>query len=295
MSLTKFEILSTVVVEGSLTKAAESLSMTQSAVSHAISSLELEWGFALLNRDRSGISLTNNGERVLKHIRDVLQYNESLKQEVASINGLEVGTVRIGSFTSVSALWLPEIIKEFEMQYPSIEIKIFEGNYDDIEQWILEGSIDFGFLTLPSSNTLETVPLKKDKVRCVLPINHHLCHNKTILFEEMKREPFIMPKWGNDNDVVPLLKKNKDAFQVKYEIVEEATIIAMVRHGLGISILPEMLLVDVQDDIAIVDLEGEHYRTIGIATQSIKKISPASKRFITLVKSWLQANNLLDY
>lgn len=73
MSLTKFEILSTVVEEGRLTKAAESLSMTQSAISHAISSLESEWGFSLLNRDCSGISLTSNGERVLKHVRGVLQ------------------------------------------------------------------------------------------------------------------------------------------------------------------------------------------------------------------------------
>src|SRR6478752_6726153 len=151
LSLAKFEIFSTVVELGSLTKAGEILGLTQSAVSHAIASLESEWGFSLLNRGRSGINLTSNGEHVLKYIREILKWNEEMLQEIANINGLEIGTVRIGTFSSVSIQWLPEIMKSFNEYHPSIEIKLLEGDYDDIEHWISTGIVDFGFVSLPTS------------------------------------------------------------------------------------------------------------------------------------------------
>jgi len=296
MSLTKFEILSTIVDIGSLTKAAESLGLTQSAVSHAISSLESEWGFSIMNRDRSGIRLTSNGERMIKYIRMILQYNELLQQEVAAINGLEAGTIRIGTFTSVSTQWMPGIIKEFQIQYPSIQIKLLEGDhYDEIEQWLIEGSIDLGFLTKPSSKTLDFLPLKKDEIRCILPSNHRLCEKEYISFEDIKDEAFIMPKWGTNNDILRLITKNNESLKVKYEVADDQAIISMVRHGLGITILPEMVLFNLLHEIKVVNMEGNYYRTIGLATPSFKKLSPAAKRFIEIVKTWLQQQKLLDY
>src|SRR5699024_3723867 len=73
VSLVKYEIFNKVVELGSLTKAGEELSLSQSAVSHAIGGLESEWGFSILNRGRSGITLTSNGERVLRYIREILK------------------------------------------------------------------------------------------------------------------------------------------------------------------------------------------------------------------------------
>lgn len=296
MSLTKFEILSTVVETGSLTKAAEALSLTQSAVSHAISSLESQWGFSILIRDRSGVHLTSNGERILKYIREVLQWNEQLKQEVAAINGLEVGTVRIGTFTSVSTQWLPGIMKRFESQHPSIEIKLLEGDYDDINQWIANGAVDFGFTSLSAvSQSFEIIPLKKDRMLCVLPREHPLSKQNVLSFQQIEKEPFIMPKWGNDNDVKHTLKENQVTPKVKYEVAEDQAIIAMVQNGLGISIFPEMALFRVPSNVQTVHLEGDYFRTIGIAVLSLKNISPAAKKFIDYVKSWLDDCHLLDF
>ena len=296
LSLTKYEILSTVVDVGSLTKAATLLGLTQSAVSHAISSLEIEWGFSLLIRDRSGIRITSNGERVLKHIRNILQNNEQLKQEVAAINGLNVGTIRIGTFTSVSTQWLPGIIKDFQFHYPSIQIKLVEADhYYEIEQWLQEGSIDFGFLATPFSKSLEFIPLKKDRIRCVLSSNHPLSGKSVISFEDIKNQPFIMPKWGTGNDFPILLKKQNESLQVKYEVADDQAIISMVRHGLGITILPEMVLYNFLNDITVIDLEEDYYRTIGITALSFQKLSPAAKQYIKSVRSWLRQQMLLDY
>src|SRR6478672_483774 len=101
MSLAKFEIFSTIVELGSFAKAGEKLGLTQSAISHAIASLEAEWGFTILNRGRSGLHLTTNGEYVLKYINEMLKLNSNMLQEIANINGLSIGEVRIGTFSSV--------------------------------------------------------------------------------------------------------------------------------------------------------------------------------------------------
>lgn len=139
MSLSKYEVFVTVIESGSLTRAGEILGLTQSAISHALASLEREFGFSILTRGRSGISLTSNGERLLPYMREMLRAQERMKQEVHAINGMEVGTVRIGTFTSVSTQWLPGILKRFQDQYPAIEVKLLEGYYDGIESWIQAG------------------------------------------------------------------------------------------------------------------------------------------------------------
>jgi DNA-binding transcriptional LysR family regulator len=124
MSVSKYEAFARVVELGSLTRAAEELGCTQSAVSHTISALEEELGFPVLTRSRAGVKLTADGERVLPAVRGVLNSQEQLSQIASSIRGLDCGTVRIGTFTSVAVHWLPSIIKEFQRDYPSVDIKL---------------------------------------------------------------------------------------------------------------------------------------------------------------------------
>ncbi len=295
MTISRYEIFHSVVELGSLTKAAENLNLTQSGVSHAIASLETELGFSLLTRDRAGVTLTTNGELVLKYVRETLQCNDRLQQQVAEIKGIQIGTVRIGTFTSVSSQWLPGIIKEFQSQYPMIEIKMFEGDYDDINRWIANGTVDFGFVSLPVTQAFEFVPLKKDKLVCVLPKDHALQHQAEITFDQIKSEAFIMPKWGTHGDVRRILLENNLKPHIKYEVVEDQAIVAMVKNGLGISILPEMVLLNNTRDIQVMNLEKTAYRTIGIALSSMEKSSPAAKKFVTCIRSWLNSQKLLDF
>ena len=135
--ISKYETLAKVVELGSLTRAAEALGCTQSAVSHAINGLEKEFGFAVLTRSRAGVHLTADGERIMPSIRGMLNYEEQLKQTVSAIRGLDFGTVRIGAFTSVAVHWLPGVIKEFQRDYPNVDIKLLNGDYHDVEQWIM--------------------------------------------------------------------------------------------------------------------------------------------------------------
>lgn len=292
--ITKYAVFIAVVESGSLTKAAELMHITQSGVSHAIASLESELGVSLLTRDRSGIMLTSNGESVLQSIREVLQANERLKQKVSAIKGIDFGTVRIGTFTSVSAQWLPGVIKEFQNRHPAIEIKLAEGDYDDIERWVANGSVDFGFVSLPTAKKLQVIPLKKDKLLCILPKEHPLQALDKICFDQIEDEDFIMTKYGSTDDIRRMLIENHVKPRVKYEVTEEQAILEMVQHGLGISILPEMTLFRKNHNVCTINFEKNVYRTIGIAMNSSENISPATRKFLDCLQAWLKGKKILD-
>lgn len=286
MSINKFKVLLKVVELGSLTQAAEVMGFTQSGVSHMISSLEDEFGFSLLIRNRSGAKLTTNGEEILKTIREILKWNEHLEQQVASIHGIELGTIHIGTFTSVGVHWLPGIIQDFQRDYPHIEIRLVEGDYREIEDWIAEGKIDCGFLSLPTSDTFDAIPLHQDPMLVLLPMEHPLSSEDSITLSQIENERFIMPSKGSDYDVNRMLEKARIKPDIKYTLGDDYAIMAMVEKGLGISILPELVLRGQQRNIRLIELKEKSFRSLGIAVNSMREISPATKRLLNYVKSY---------
>jgi len=286
MSLVKYEILNKVAEVKSFTKAADALALTQSAVSHAITNLESEFGFPLVNRNRSGITLTTEGETMLLAIRKVLQENEKVHQEAASLLGLAKGTIKIGIFKSVSTKWLPEIIRLMEKNYPEIQIQLKEGDYLEIEQWLLSGEIDCGFINITHSSQFHIISLKKDRLLCVVSDQSALYHQKTVSFEDLEKEPFIMPTYGGYHDIKQLFEEHGIQPDIRFELMDESAILSMVTHHLGISILPEMLLDSIPQELRAIPFQVDSYRSIGLATRY--HLSPAAKKFAETTQAWLQ-------
>ena len=144
MTLLTYQVFKTVAEQGSFRKAADLLGLTPSAISHAVSALETELGFSVLNRSKNGVTLTNYGERLLPYVNAVLNSDESLQQAIAEFNGLKQGKVKVGCFSSVCTNWLPELMHSFEEEYPGIRIEIFQGTYDDVVYWIKKWCCGFG-------------------------------------------------------------------------------------------------------------------------------------------------------
>lgn len=109
MTLLTYQVFKTVADHGSFRKAADILGLTPSAISHAISSMENELGFSVLNRSKSGVTLTNYGENLLPYVNAVLNSDESLWQAIAEFNGLKKGKVKVGCFSSICTSWLPTL------------------------------------------------------------------------------------------------------------------------------------------------------------------------------------------
>ena len=277
--ISKYEALAKVVELGSLTKAAEALGCTQSAVSHAISNLESEFGFAILKRSRAGVRLTSEGERIMPPVRGMLNYEEQLKQTVSAIRGLDFGTVRIGAFTSVAVHWLPSVIKEFQSDYPNVDIKLLNGDYHDVEQWIIEGSVDLGFVNVPADLGCECVPLMEDRLLAILPRDHKFASYPKFPLVECETEAFITLLETSNHDANKELSAAGIKPNIRFSTKDDYAIIAMVEQGLGISIMPELLLKGRHDDVVIRELVPPSKRTIGLAIPETSKASPATRRF----------------
>lgn len=145
MNIQKYMSFVKTVEYGSFTKAAEMLDYSQSRISRMIGDLEREWKVVLLERNKSGVRLTSDGLKLLPYAKSLVTEYEKLQMQVDELNGLQSGLIRIGTFSSVATHWLPNIIKEFQKDYPHIDYELLLGDYIKIEEWILEGRVDCGF------------------------------------------------------------------------------------------------------------------------------------------------------
>lgn len=281
MILSKYEIFLKTAEIGNITRTAEVLHYTQAGISHAIAALEKETGFPLFIRGSSGVSLTEEGKRLLSAVQSLVNEQNNLQQTISDINGITSGTLRIGTFSSVATHWMPEIIKEFQEKYPQITFDLRFGDYDEITEMILRGQIDCGFLTAPVREGLDFAPLYRDPMHVLLPQGHPLAAKEKITLEEVKREPIIMQVKGSDNDIRNILDQDKKKYIVKYTVSDDFSVMAMVRSGFGITIFPEMLWSNYKacEAMEIRPMEPERYRTIGIATLPQNEMSVLAKAF----------------
>ena len=189
-NIQKYQAFVEVADAGSFTKAAETLTYSQSGISHMVSDLERDWGVALFERSRRGVVLTGDGARLLPEARALCESFRALEATVDEVRGLETGLIRIGVFPSVAAHWIPRIIKRFSADYPGIDYKLRVGDYTEIEEWIADGTVDCGFLRLPSVKRLHTYALHQDVLQIILPCDHPLAGRDPFPTEALATEPF---------------------------------------------------------------------------------------------------------
>lgn len=265
---------------GSFTRAAGVLNYSQSGISRMIGDLEREWQVTLLERGKSGVRLTSEGTRLLPYAKRVCDEYEKLQSEVDEINGLKSGLIRIGTFSSVATHWLPNIIREFQKEYPGIDYELILGDYTEIETWIEEGRVDCGFLRLPARKELEAVFLEQDRLLVVLPEGHPLAALEKIPVSALCREPFMLLEKGEKTEVWEIFERNGFTPRVHFTTWDDYAIMSMVESGLGVSILPELILKRIPYRVVARELEIPAYRNIGLAWKEKKGTSPMLKRFM---------------
>lgn len=288
MTLLSYQVLKTVADQGSFRKAAELLELTPSAVSHAVSSMEKELGFFVFNRGKNGVMLTNYGERLLPYVNAVLNSDESLQQAVAEFNGLKQGRIKIGCFSSVCTNWMPELIHAFAKSYPAIEMEIFQGTYDDVSYWIKNGVVDVGFLSVSSAGEIPIVPLYKDPLLCVVPKGLRTRQGRMEV-EELREYQFVTQRESTDADIQNFMKEHDLNVTSNYHVVDDLSTVAMVAHGFGICLMPEMVMQDIPYEVDCFHLKEDAYRIIGLAALDFEAMAPAVRMFYEqVVKNYKQ-------
>lgn len=227
--------------------------------------LEEELGVQLFARIKKGVILTENGKRLFPYIQEMVNQKDKLRQAAFDMNSKVEGKFRIGSFTSVTAMWLPDVIHFFRENYPKVEVQIFDGNYDEIRDWIVHGQVDCGFLSSIVADDLKFHPILKDPLCAVMQKGHPLASKRKVKLEELLDYPFIIETPGCDNDILHLLEKCSKKPEISYSFRDDSLIAAFVKNGLGVTVSQELVMKNFGDAVEVRPLEPESFRIIGLA------------------------------
>lgn len=285
MDLKKYKIFLTAIDLGSFTKAAAQLNYTPSGVTHMMNALEDELGFQILIRYKRGVMPTEAGKKLVPILRELLHLEEDFSQTVSEINGLNIGNIRIGSYSSIAVHWLPKIIKNFQKDYPNINITIMEGIRQEVVTWLEERKIDIGFMSYKNNMAFDWVPLRDDPMLAILPPDHPLAKEDSYMLKNCETEDFIMPGCGHDYDVVELFRNAKISPKIRYETFENYSALSMIECGLGMSVMNELITKGRTSNVVKLSLKPEKHISLGIAVANSEKLSPAARKFITYAKN----------
>lgn len=287
MSLYSYKVFLEVVDSGSFVKASEKLNLSPSAVSHAVKSLENEFGFSLLSRNRAGASVTSSGERVLPYIRSLIKIQNNLEQEVNIINNYDVGAVRIGLFSSVASNWFIKILHDFKENNPGVDVIFQQGDYADIMTWLKNGDVDMAFTTDELAKDTNFLPLREDPLICVTSEEYVPSDGKQMAPSDLKGSSLIINKECEQYDARRYLKENGIHADAYYETVTHQTLFAMVREGMGICLIPELVANVAREGVRKYPIKGRPSRIIGLTYSDQETISPAAKLLTEAIKKYV--------
>jgi DNA-binding transcriptional LysR family regulator len=286
MTLTQLEIFSLVAELHGFTAAANRLGISQSAVSHALKSLELELGVELLRRHQSRVELSDIGQQLLLRARAMLGLANTLRQEAADARGMKRGTLRIGSFGPTSSIkLLPLILQQYRATHPGIEVHIDEGPDRQVLQWLEERRIDIGFVVLPEER-FDTVALIEDQMVALLPAGHPLVVHDSLSLKDLCDFPFVLTEAGSSELVSRLFTAARLTPNIRYRCSQLISTLDVVARGDAMTVVAEGSLPDQIDRRWVKKpLSPAVLRQVGLAVLDRRQASPATLAFIKLAES----------
>lgn len=290
MNLSQLEVFIAIVNTGSLKRAAEDIGLTHSAVSYSLSKLEAELGVKLLERNRHGIIVTRIGEIILDHARTIVSEVEIIRQQANRERDLHVGKIRFACVPQVPSSMLTGIIREFQQQYPDIEVILFQGRETEVLEWLDKHIVDIGTVVHPDGYP-KAVQFLQDQVYVLLARDHPLTREPKISFHHLQNAPLI----GTSREIQATSEINPaSAFsnlRLQYQVTETQTIVAMVAEGMGIAILPGLLVNGITDEKVVAKPlhPGVTMRAFLVANID----SPVTHAFLNLVQKWVKARGYI--
>lgn len=289
MTFVQLEIFSVLAELKSFTLTAKKLEISQSAISHALKSLEKQWNVRLFHRNKNEFEITVVGSELLIYTKEILNSTNTLNQKVSDFNGIQSGKIRIGSFgASSSNVLIPLILEKFSLKHPKIEIFIEEGTDKQIAQWLLENKIDIGFTVLPDERFV-TYPIIEDIFVALIPKSFDLSKKNSVTLEEIIEYPFLMTAAGSQKHVIEIFKDANLYPNIKCTFSQILTIINMVNNSMGVSIVADMALnndlLKLFPNVTKHPLSPNIKRSIGLSIKSKNHLTPLIKSFIHTAKS----------
>ena len=285
MESKKLEALLMAVDLGSFTKAAEVLGYTQSGLTHMMNSLEKEVGFTLLERGRSGVRLTEEGERIAPAVREFLQANARLDSVIEQVASSRTEIIRVSAYASIAMHWLPGIIQRFREECPDVDVDIRMADHVDVPYELLaQGKMDAILVSPQDEGQYEWVHLADDPMFAVLPKDFDTQDMTAFPLAAFEARDFIMPSQGFDKDIMRIFNRIGVKPHILPTWVDDPTVISMVSHGLGVSMMTELTVRGRTDGVKLLPVEPASSRELGLAVRSLDAASDGLRHFIDCTK-----------
>jgi LysR family transcriptional regulator, transcription activator of glutamate synthase operon len=227
------------------TRAAEQLRVAQPAVSAQIRRLERELGTELFHRTTRSVRLTKAGEAFRARVRRMLEELDVARAELDQLSGSLRGRVVLGAVQSLEPLDLPGCLAAFHRRYPDVEIGLRSGTSGDLLSGLRAGEVDLALMPSPGElpGDLRGSPLFSEDLVIAVPPEHPLAGRGSVRFPSLRDEPFVsLPV---DSDLRAILERAAGFTpRVPFEVRDYRRIAELVRHGLGVALMPRSLAGD---------------------------------------------------
>lgn len=284
-----------------VTKAANALHVAQSAVSRQIFNLEEELGVNLFIRKGRNIKLTSIGKIFLEHMEKAVNVIEDAKQVVEEYTDPEQGTIHIGFPSSLATYILPKAISAFRDEYPNVKFELHQATYNELEEAVVKGDVNIALLAPVPTNSKKTkgTIFFTETMVALLPMNHSLANMSRLSLNELADDSFVLfPEGFILRDIIKQgCKQQGFKPNVSFEGEDIDAIKGLVSAGLGVSLLPEITLVDSLPRATVtVPLEEPAVtRTVGMVIPTERELLPTEKIFYQFLKEFFTRLEKFQY
>ena len=278
MNTQKIKAFLTAIESGSLTAAGEELGYTQPAMTQMMRALESEIGLPLLIKSRHGVEPTAEAQELIPTMQQILNQEEKLTQEGGEIMGMRRGKLRIGTFTSTSIDWLPGVLDYFQRNYPDVVFDISECSQDEMVDGLLNGTMDIALMSGIGTEPIDFIPVSEEPMCAVFSDRYDLGGYEDVPIKLLNDYPLILESFDRDTNAV--FEKAGIEPAAKYFSKECIAMLSMARQGVGVAILPELVLKLFPGGFEYRRLDPPVTRTLGIGVRDRKSCGPLSSFII---------------
>lgn len=292
MEIHQLEYLVALADEGSFTKAAERALVAQPSLSQQIQKLEREIGQPLFDRLPRGVVPTEAGQRLIEHARRILAELRDAKRRAGELRDQVAGALAVGAIPTVAPFLLPAVARRFLVHYPDVRLELVEDVTARLLERVEQGVLDLALMSsadAPSSVLLETIG--REALLLLLPARHQLAKRKTVLWEQIEEEPFLVLHDMHclAGQVQRFCKPQGFKPCVVARGAQLATLAEMVSAGLGISVVPQMMQRHDKDKSRVYRpfADAPPSRDLCVASAVMRYRTNAARAFVRTVKEVL--------
>lgn len=282
--------------ELNFTRAARLLNITQSTLSAAIRTLEIELDVVLFERSTRSVALTDHGRLFLPHARTAISALDSAKSSVSPSGGLR-GSLTVGMLNGLRMIDIPALAGDFHRRHPDVQLRLEAARRgtDELVERLGDGSVDIAFVgSNLTDKRLRVIPIRSYKLQLIIPSSHSLAKQRSVTLDQIAQEPFVdMPRgFGQRAAIDDAFTRQALPRSVQIEVAELKMIPDYVEHGLGIALLPPELVPGARPGLTVIPLRDVEIEwTLSVVVKAVEATSRTVSAFLHLIPQYTSSDH----